>query len=471
MTSRRRSPQFTAGRFAGALIFVVGFVMATLAPPLAGFDETAHILRSYEVSEGRLIPHRNEPRAGVVSSSDAGFGSFPRQLNADLQRTAVDLLLPGRDRTAFVDHLGDPAPDGAREPTRIGAIAGYSPVPYIPAAVGIRTGRVFDASTLQLVYLARYANLLAYVVLIVLAIGRCRNAQWLIAAGALLPVGLFGATTVTADGITYGLCILVVAMTIRLHSDRDRWRRPDTVLVSIALVALGFAKPPYALVGIVLAIAALGTAGLRRIALWSSVGVSWVSMFAWGQIMERPLSAQDVSFGTITTNDPFHAYTNVDAAKQLKEHVVGDPLGFLGVLWRTVRDFGAGWFRDAVVQLKIANVTPNAVAIVAWLMLLLAAFSARGAVGNRRMRVAVGATACVVAGATLLGAYMSWNAQGSPIIAAYQGRYLLIVVPLLALATTRTREMRSSKQLGAFATSGMALACIGYIVSMLGAFY
>ncbi len=465
MTSSRRSSIVTAPRVFALVAGVLGLVLVLVTPPIAGFDETAHFLRAYQVAELRLVPQR--------STADAGFDTFPQGLVDDLQRTGHDLLAPGGDRTAYRHHIRDAAPGGPPTRVRIGAIAGYDPVPYIPAAIAIRIGRWFGASTLELLYLARFAGLSVYVLLAALAVARCRRAQWLIAVLALLPVAMFGAATVTIDGITYALALLVVALALRGWLDHERWRRRDTVVAVAASLALGAAKPPYVLLALTLVVALRWRAGLSRIAINGGAAAALAVSLVWAKVMEGPLSTQDVAFGAITSDDPFHPYRHVDANKQLTQHILRDPFGFLGVLGRTVRDGGVDWLRDGVAQLKIANVTPNAVAILAGLAIVVAcAGSSIGAPG-RRSRLALAVVALGTAIATLVAAYVSWNALGSPDIRAYQGRYLAPVVPVVAAAVLRQRSPGRPGhpvRYGVAAFAIMAVATCWYAVSVAGAF-
>ncbi len=482
MARRDRGSLMTVPRVVAVATLLVGFVFALLTPPLAGFDEAAHFLRAYEVSSGHLIPHRN-----VV---DAGFGEFPKQLVIDIRRTTSDLLLPGHDRTAFLGHLGDDAPNGPSERVRIGAIAGYGPVAYLPAAAAIRFGRITGASTLVLMYLGRLANLIVYAFLVTLAVARARRAKWLLACAALIPTALAGATTVTIDGVTYALILLLLAMTIRGWSTTDRWRTTDTVVACVTACALGLAKPPYAVFALLLLPRIIASRGVRRFAFTIATVAPIAAMVGWAAWMERPLSSQDVSFGAIVSTDRFHPYTHIDSARQMSRNIVRDPVGFLEVLGRTISRFGAGWLRDAPAQLKIATTNTLGVAILAWSALAIAAFVSRGALDGIDSALATGAVpmtsgehparprrvwlallGVLVTIATLAGAYVGWNALGSPAIYAYQGRYLVAVCVLVVLALMPTRSLTRQDTVGGMAIAVMLAALTWYGALIVQAFY
>lgn len=450
-----------------------------LLPPLSGFDESAHFLRAYEISEGHVIP--------TAVGRDVAYGTFPRQLHADLERTVVDLISPGRNRVEFLSHLGDAPASGPRTRTRIGAIAGYSPLPYLPAALAIRFGRVANASTVLLVYLARLANLAAYVAIATLAILRAPRAKTLLSVAALLPTALVAATNVSADGVTYALVLLVVAMVLDRWESRDVWQRHDVALLLVVTCALGLSKPPYALAAVLIFACLRYVRRIQRVLLAIAALFPSVIMVEWGQLMRRPLATQDI-VGFIDQRDRFHPYLNVDSGRQLRDHVIGAPLEYLGVLVGTFQRFGLGWLRDAPGQLKIATSTTGGVAVFAWVALVGAAVvsgASPGASGGdantsetetttshrNLLRFMLVAVATVVALATFTGAYLSWNAVGSPLIYAYQGRYLLPVCVLLAATLIPKYRVLRARRIECVSIGIGVVGTLWYLAIAVATFY
>jgi uncharacterized membrane protein len=280
---------------------------------------------------------------------------------------------------------------------------------------------------------------------------------------------LLGAATVSCDGVTYALLLVLIGCIVRAGSTSERWRRADTVVTSATALALGLAKPPYALVGLLLVAAARHFVGRRRVVVSAAGVLGPAVMVAWTKVFEKPLSLQDVAFGAITDTDRYAPYTNVHPSTQISEHVVGDPLGFLRVLGRTVAAFGLDWLRDAPGQFSLEHSTPWGIAAVAGCAVLLVA-RATPKLTNGPGVMAWSLAAVAVALATIIGAYVSWNALGSPRVEAYQGRYLLACVPLLAVAATGGRERVRLRTAGIVAMGLSSCAVVWFAVSIALAF-
>jgi uncharacterized membrane protein len=429
---------------------VLGIALLLLTPPTAGVDESSHFLRAYEVSEFHWIPERDV--------AHMGRSDVPKRLVADLQRASFELR-PGGDHTAFLDHLRDRAPTGERALATVGAISGYGPLGYLPAALAIGLGRLVGMSTLALLYGARLLNLCAYIAVVAFAVRRAPTLPWLFASIGLLPVGLFAAATVTTDAPTYALVMLVVAQALRGSSDEwGSWGSADTAIAVAAAIALGLVKPPYALFALLLLPTAWRRGGRDRVLLAAAAVGSLVMMGGWTQWMHGPLSTQSL-FTPVVTADPFHPYTHVDSTQQLVHHVVGDPIGFAQVLVRTTGRYGTDWLRDVHAQLSIPHL-PNGVAALAWVALALGMLSAPAIALRRQDRALLGVVAAAVAVATLVGAYSSWNALASPYVRAYQGRYLYPVLLPFAIALTPRNKLRWA----GCASFGTACAATGWYV-------
>ena len=233
-------------RIVATVGLVAGLGFALLAPPFAGYDETIHFVRAYQVSQGGLISTQRGERLG---------GEMPAELRTDIYRLLRDGVYETDDRTAFLDHLGDRPAGGKKEFIDFPSAAVYAPVSYAPAAVFIGIGRALGLSTLALVYLGRIGCLLATIALLTLAVRRMPTRAWMLAAVALLPVTVFQAAMISADGITIALALLVVALALDVAATpRGEVTKGRLVEIAVATVALGFAKPPYILFALALAI-------------------------------------------------------------------------------------------------------------------------------------------------------------------------------------------------------------------------
>jgi uncharacterized membrane protein len=407
---------------------VAGLAFAFLTPPLAGYDEAIHFLRANQISHGGLIAtHRGHLLGGWV----------PSGLRAELARLLTRGLLAHGDHTGFLGHLGDRPPGGPRVFLDFPSGAVYSPVPYAPAALLMAIGRAFGASTLVLVYLGRLGCLLATIGLLFLAVRRMPTGRWMLAVVALLPVTVFQAAMLSADGVTIALTLLVLAFALGLaatpHGAVTRGRLVETV---IATIALGFAKPPYILFALALAIPWRRHRGRVGRTLAAAVVAGFLATASWGAYASRVYVAPRLPSGFAPFGiGRFTAFTHVDPRTQ-ERFVLHHPWFFARAIGRTISSFGPDLAREALTQVPLWRLPVLAI-VVAVVIVIASRFVADAqpdTILGWRSRALLTAIGAATFFALMVLAYVGWNAVRSPRIEAFQGRYLLPLVPLVLIA-------------------------------------
>src|SRR5262245_39365245 len=131
-----------------------GLVLAAVTPPFQVPDEPAHFYRAYRVSEGRLdlVPSPGRTGAELPASVQA----VATTLRDDIPFHEERKVAPRQILEAF----RVPLEPERRSLVWFGNSLQYPFVPYVPQAFGIALGRLFGASPLALLYLARCANLI-----------------------------------------------------------------------------------------------------------------------------------------------------------------------------------------------------------------------------------------------------------------------------------------------------------------------
>ncbi len=442
-----------------AVALLSGSFFVFLIPGFAGYDEPYHFLRAWQLSNLQV---RSERRVDANGARDLG-ASFPASLRTAVLDVLRDTLTPrldpachGTTAACALHRLTDPAPRGRSTFVGFPSSAIYAPLPYVPAAIMIRVGRAAGLSVLATLWLARFANLAAYILVIVLAIERMPRWRAVLAILALMPVCIVQASTVSADGLTIAFAFLAIALALRLATAEPGLSARRALLeVGAVGVALGLSKPPY----IVFALLFLPAVVRHRDALLGRllplVLLPGVALFAWWSHYAQsvwlppppnPYAAAGVG-GT--------AYVHVNQSKQFQfvEHHVGY---FLRTIATTL---GGSWtklFHDAVAQVPAWS-TSAAVSVVVALLtygaLVAALFATRErptADGDRQwLQVAV--IAAVTLGTLLvlfLLAYAGWNAVEAPRIDAFQGRYLAPVLALGAIGVAAIAPPRAADAAG-----------------------
>ncbi|HEY1738344.1 MAG TPA: DUF2142 domain-containing protein, partial [Acidimicrobiia bacterium] len=368
-----RQDRATVRRFV-AIAMVFCTLLVILTPAFTGYDEPYHYVRAWQLSNAQVHSVQYRDANG---QKDLG-AYFP----ATLYVTMFDALLDGfyastrhqchgpSAACAFGD-LDEAAPHGPNTLIGFPSAAVYPPVPYIPSAAAIRAARWLGLSTLATLWLARFAGLAAYVLLVSFALVRIPRWRGVLAVVALTPVCIFQAAMVSADGLTIALALLSIALALLSIALAMRLALPrpglsaTRALVEVGLLgaALGLSKPPY----IVFLLLFLPAAIRHRHALLGRllpvVMLPGVALFAWwshyAQSVWLPPASSSGRAGAIFG----FGLAGADESKQLT-FVEQHPLHFLDATATTIGHTWASLLHDAVAQVSGWVSTPAALAVV-----------------------------------------------------------------------------------------------------------
>lgn len=425
---------------------VAGLVFAFLTPPFQVPDEQAHFARAYQVSQGGLISEH----------IDQGVGG---KLPESVMTTANDLIgkLPGRTDQKItpefiVSQLNTPLKPDKIAHVHFENTALYSPIMYAPAAVGIRLTSLFDTSPLVLFYAARIFTVLAWIGMAYAAIRLIPVAKWAFAVLALAPMAVFQGASVSADALTLGFCMLAVAWFMRLALQKQQITRKQWLATILFLLILGLVKQPYALLGL-LFVCMPAVRFSRPWRRWQFVGSAFaalsIGMLSW-YLIAKGLFAQSPFLldRTLMPDEQLayvfdHPWQYIKASLFTHWTALGD-----GVVQEFVGVFG--WL-DTKLPMGV---------VLGYLVCLALALSApkdQPRLRRPQLWVGVGIAAAIVAIVDLL-LYMYWNAVGAVTIMGIQGRYYLMVAPLVLALLWGSYEVKTRR----FAPH--IIACAGVVL-------
>lgn len=121
----------------------------------------------------------------------------------------------------------------------------YPPLSYIPQAVGIKVGMIWGVQPVDAQLMARYLNLLAYIIIIALSIIIIPRGKWFIASIGILPTSLFLASSLSADSLNIAWNILFVSYIVRLYMQRKKATLKQKLIVFVLGIGLFMLKVAY----------------------------------------------------------------------------------------------------------------------------------------------------------------------------------------------------------------------------------
>ncbi|MGW4241023.1 DUF2142 domain-containing protein [Nocardia sp. NPDC004722] len=453
---------------------IFGAVWSVLTPPFWGHDEITQFGRAYQVAHGGFLPEKIHDDRGpawggdVPVSIDAlmGYAMHDYTDNPDEPDPMVE------DPHVY-DVLGGMPVSEQTKPVWFTNTAAYSPIPYLPAAAGIRIAEALDLNVGGMTLATRWAGLIAYLVIVAFALRTLRGhrVQWLAFTVAVLPIALFQAGTVTADTVTNALALLLSALLVKGLFLGERLTRPETVAALATTVLLPVCKPTYVLVAMLTVLIPAhrwgfggdGTEGAGRLAVWQRAlpwavaAVGAVSFAVWMKIAAptgdgMSLMRPEKDWGNVRPGDQLHG-------------ILTDPLHFLRVFGDSIARRDDLWFTQFFGALGFSYVEVPALTVLASLLAFTMSIGAAERfsplAANRTRTWLVAATVAASVAMIYVTLYMSFTPVGYFIIDGVQGRYFVPLAVLGLAVVLRWLPLRFTDAAGRVPVRGMVITVVG----------
>ena len=409
-----------------ALILVYGLACLIVTPPFQAPDAGAHWYRAFQIAQGHFIAEKRGTQTG---------GELPAAPELDL-RHFFDL--PSHEelkltRQTFHERAAPslrltPAQLNATSFVQFSNTARFSPVPYIPQAAAILVCELFQRTDIAALYLGALFSLFfssACLLLAFRALDFSFRATWVTFVVAGLPMSSFLLASISADGPTIALCILDIALALRLrHAPTSKLFAgflACTLFVSTAR-GLYFLVPLMAL-PLFVPVATLRTRQGLRLAAFT-LGCALVPIAVWTFLTRNIYSIMNPApniDSAMQVQFMLHHLPAVLAmfAREMVSQFPNNAESFVGML---------GW-----LEVKLPR-------RVLWMGYLLVALTPVFSSEENRRDEALGPVFRAVAPALFLTfttlvctfSYLTWVPVGANYVDGIQGRYFLpLAVPLL----------------------------------------
>lgn len=400
-----------------AVIF--GLVTVFCMPIFMVPDEAAHFDRAYQVGGGHLVSQvvpgdTGGAVPGIPVSGVAGYK----------QRSPVSW-----------GHYFDRIHQKDIKFVSFPSSALYSPLPYVPQAIGIDFARLVYPSLGTMVLMGRIANLAVYILLVYIAIRIARQGKWVYVVAALFPVAIQEAASLSTDVMTTGLGFITIAYLHSLFYSRDILRRKQFILLVLLAIGLGLTKQTNILflLPVLFLGRRLGSSVWKRLAAGCLVfGACLLAVVGWFLLVKYQ------HYNLAKSTQP-----GVDQLGQVK-FIIMHPLAFAKVLFKSyVYEGFRGIAMDDFYLMSMVGIfswflykLPLLLIMSSYAILFLA-FMYRDKLEQPRLSLlrklaCVQTLTFVVSLIGIAGAlYIVWTSVGAPQVSGVQGRYLIPTIPLL----------------------------------------
>ena len=441
---------------------VYGVLILLITPPFQVPDEPNHFYRAYQVAEGRFIAAKRQPPAidpdkmaerektiqemqALLAHGDiekalehyydlkdaAGIGGFLPLSLATTTKAFHQLRLHQGNKQDVQDIfslLNLPLQRNNRFFLHFPNSALYSPVPYLPQALGIATGKIFDLSPLLLMYLGRFFNLMAWIILVYFSIKITPLGKWLFFLLALMPMSIFQAASLSADSFTYGISFLCISVFLRNAFEKNGRLSINIITVFTISLLLSLSKQAYFLIPLLFLLIPpekIGTKN-RFYALFFLLFLLNISaILLWTSIADI---YQDIYV-------LYNALLPGFSSKKQILFIISHPFEYCSIVLSTFIQNGRLYLDSFVGQLGWSDTGMSEYFRISYIIMLFAAVfseSRKSIIISLKQRGVIFATVLLSILLVCTLAFIGWAPVGSKSI-GIQGRYFIPLSPLFFL--------------------------------------
>ncbi len=433
---------------------LLGVLYLFVLPPLSAPDEISHYVSAYQLSSKMLGQPSNDRYGRVLlRSQDAwvedleGIRSYEADEDGNLQVTKESM----EGNVQFGELLDESVYQtlwelGVSEqymPEQLDRIRGEwvssqyppvvtTPLAYVPQAVGISAARLMGMTTVPLLYLGRFCNLLFFVLMTALAMRRLPFGKEVLFGVALLPMTLHLSASFSYDVMILGCMFCFTAVCLDLAWQKEKVSWTDVAVLMILMAVAGPCKMVYAvMMGLCLLIPVRKFGGWGRWAFAAlAVGGAWaVSMYLVNSQVLVSYATETESY-VMWAEEPGYSLTLL----------LHQPVRLIRMFYQTIL-WQAEHYHLTMIGAYLGNLdevleVPYLVVAAFTFGLLELAFRKPGESlnmsGRQRLWVCTVCAGC--AAATMASMLIAWTPISSRIINGVQGRYFLPFLPVLLMA-------------------------------------
>lgn len=213
-----------------AMVIPIGLLFLVFLMPFYAPDEYAHIVKSYDVSQGNF-----------VTKDATGEGEYRVKVPQDFTQHSFANFKNYADLKQAIKQ-----PTNYKETVEIytDAQANFGII-YLPSAIGFALGRLFNINIMLATYLARLCNFIFFIILGYFAIKIIPIGKIVACIYMLTPMFLQQATSLSPDSMINIVIIFYIAYILKLAFGQKDMRKRDIAFVIASGIFIAMAKYVY----------------------------------------------------------------------------------------------------------------------------------------------------------------------------------------------------------------------------------
>ena len=415
-------------------------------PIFKNHDEIWHWYRAYEVSEGALI-------SGIKGTTmpEAVYSVMPLEEWEGIKYSTLkekSNIVLDETKEAFIS---------------AGTASVYSPIQYIPQTIGILLGKIFTDSILSIGYMARIFNMIIAILFTFLAIKIIPFGKKIILLIMYIPIIIEGFTSLSPDAMTISVSFLFIAyvFNLRFNPDIKQINLKHKIILAILSIIIALCKIVY--------IPLVGLLMLLPKEKFKSTKQKWINVVLIGGVaLIINLIWLKISAAYLTD------FRGGDSKFQVL-NILMNPINYMQMLLYSIDLNGNSYilsmFGSNLGWGELVNL--NSIIPYALFILLIGITIIENDIKDKFNifdKTIIILIILAIGGLIFTSLYVQWTTVGSTSIQGVQGRYLLPILPLIAILIGSCVKVKNNYKeeniIKTIAITGMVLQ-IGVILSIV----
>ncbi|WP_423215716.1 DUF2142 domain-containing protein [Streptococcus equinus] len=388
-------------------ILIMGITSACLSPINDIPDEPVHYQRSLFLSEGDLNLSNNFKN--LLESED--YAQIDTETGETISNSHLKSVLPSNKEIVN---------------ERLTVTNAYYIFGYLPQAIGLKIGNILDISIIFSYLLGRIFNVIAYAILIFIAINISGKLAQIISVASLLPMNIYLAGSYNQDTIGLGIILLILSLLAHFYQESSKIKTWKIFIYVFLCSILATIKLPFILFIFLLLFIPNNSFNLnkKKVYLIKFLGVFLVILVTifWMKTYSEIINVNYLNVDYLA---------NVDAKKQILS-IISQPFVYFKVL---LGEFFMRLLNPANINL-FGWLSYGPTFLISYLILFLVIV-----VFNNSNKVEIGflersSLFVVIIGlyaGIILAMYLTWTPVGAFKVEGVQDRYVLGIIPALLI--------------------------------------
>lgn len=432
-----------------AAVFLLGISTMRVMPGLSAPDEPSHYVSAYYLSNQLMMMQPDDEEGRVfIRKQDVALEDINEERMQNNYEYVDDAEVFGQtpyERNYYEvhnwarDHQVDP---GMTTSSHIRVVT--TPLIYLPQAIGICIGRMFNASALTLLNLGKIMNLIVFCIMVLWAVMRMPFGKSIMMASVLLPMTINLAASMSYDAMLIGCAYMFIAQTLHLAYAADEVNWKDIAFLAVILAVMSPCKIVYSLM--VFLILIIPKKKFRSTGMYAA---------SWAVCIAAAIGSMLIVNAAVISNYATTVVSDVPWADEpgfTISYVMHHPLDSFRVFYDTLM-YQGDYYHKTMIGAYLGNVCESLdvpffiiMMMTAGLVMLPLSGAEQDAQLLKKDRIVI-FVVCIVVFLLLLGSMMiAWTPLSSPVILGVQGRYFLPLLPA-ALLLVRNKRLALNKDI------------------------